>query len=98
MCGINGNLRRVPNATAVDREAASPTRDAMAHRGPDGEGLWVSPEGTVVLGHRRLAIIDLSETGAQPVAYDSGPPPGGGLGSRQIAPSVLEGFGVLLRA
>lgn len=41
-------------------------RDAESHRGPDGFGLWQSPEQEVIFAHRRLAIIDLSEGGAQP--------------------------------
>lgn len=72
MCGINGILRLRPDAPRVEPEVALRTRDAMATRGPDGEGLWVSADGTVVLGHRRLAIIDLSETGAQPMEYEGG--------------------------
>jgi len=72
MCGINGILRLSPAAPVVDAEVALRTRDAMAQRGPDGHGLWVSHDGVIALGHRRLAIIDLSETGAQPMAYDGG--------------------------
>jgi asparagine synthase (glutamine-hydrolysing) len=47
----------------------------LAHRGPDGEGLWTRPAGSapfVTLGHRRLAIIDLSDAAAQPMANDDG--------------------------
>ena len=42
------------------------------HRGPDAEGTYISEDGQVVLGHRRLAIVDLSENGAQPMASHSG--------------------------
>jgi len=45
-------------------------RDTMMHRGPDGAGIWVSPDGRVGLGHRRLSIIDLSETAAQPMCNE----------------------------
>ena len=47
-------------------------RDAMAVRGPDGAGEWRSADGRVALGHRRLAIVDLSETGHQPMATADG--------------------------
>jgi asparagine synthase (glutamine-hydrolysing) len=40
--------------------------DAMRRRGPDGRGTWRSEDGRIALGHLRLAIIDLSEDGAQP--------------------------------
>jgi asparagine synthase (glutamine-hydrolysing) len=42
-------------------------RDTIAHRGPDACGIWSAPDGSVVLGHRRLSILDLSATGAQPM-------------------------------
>jgi asparagine synthase (glutamine-hydrolysing) len=47
-------------------------RDAMASRGPDGAGLWVSPDRTSIFGHRRLSIIDLSEAASQPMATADG--------------------------
>jgi len=43
----------------------------QAHRGPDGEGLWIHPRGHVGFGHRRLSIIDLA-TGQQPMSDSSG--------------------------
>lgn len=43
--------------------------DALAHRGPDGEGLWQNEEISVLMGHRRLSIIDLSDAGTQPMHY-----------------------------
>src|SRR5262249_8100048 len=47
-------------------------RDYMIARGPDGFGSWLSPDGRVGLAHRRLAILDLSDLAAQPMASDSG--------------------------
>ena len=41
--------------------------ELVAHRGPDGAGSFLSPDGEVGLAHRRLAIIDLSPTGSQPM-------------------------------
>lgn len=46
--------------------------DAMTHRGPDGHGYWASSDQRVALGHRRLAIIDLSEKGKQPMSNEDG--------------------------
>jgi asparagine synthase (glutamine-hydrolysing) len=72
MCGIAGLL--VPGgaleATLI-RRAAAMSR-AIAHRGPDGEGVWADGESGIALGHRRLAIIDLTETGRQPMASACG--------------------------
>jgi asparagine synthase (glutamine-hydrolysing) len=45
---------------------------AMAHRGPDGQGVWLSADARVGLGHRRLAIVDLSASASQPMADPSG--------------------------
>ncbi|MEI9909904.1 MAG: hypothetical protein WDO71_09675 [Bacteroidota bacterium] len=42
---------------------------ALAHRGPDGEGLWQNANGKTLLGHRRLSIIDLSNAASQPMHY-----------------------------
>jgi len=72
MCGINGVFAYDNSAPAVDREMVRRVRDHMAARGPDGKGEWFSPNGRVGLGHRRLAIIDLSERGAQPMVSADG--------------------------
>jgi asparagine synthase (glutamine-hydrolysing) len=63
MCGIAGliNLNGEPVCPVILKKMT----DAIAHRGPDGEGQWV--EGNVGIGHRRLAIIDLSPAGHQPM-------------------------------
>ena len=63
MCGIAGlvHLDGAPVSPAVLQRMT----DSLAHRGPDGEGQWI--EGNVGLGHRRLAIIDLSPAGHQPM-------------------------------
>lgn len=63
MCGIAGiaTLRR------VNEPALRAMTDLLAHRGPDGSGLWLSPDQKLGFGHRRLAIIDVSENGAQPM-------------------------------
>lgn len=69
MCGVAGFLQsgRSPDEA---RSIAKRMTDRIAHRGPDGEGVWV--EGPIALGHRRLAILDLSPTGAQPMLSASG--------------------------
>lgn len=63
MCGITGliSLNGEPVSPVVLRKMT----DAIAHRGPDGEGHWI--EGNVGMGHRRLSIIDLSPAGHQPM-------------------------------
>lgn len=64
MCGIVGIISRVE---AINPETLQAMRDSMSHRGPDDAGLWLSADGRVGLGHRRLAIIDLSRGGHQPM-------------------------------
>ncbi len=65
MCGIYGVINK-----KTDRELAVRCLDTLTHRGPDGSGLW--QEGGVTLGHRRLSILDLSDTGSQPMPYADG--------------------------
>ena len=68
MCGIAGIFAYRDPAPPVDQAELVRVRDAMAARGPDGEGLWVSRDGRVGLAHRRLAIIDLTDAGLQPMS------------------------------
>ena len=68
MCGIAGFCNRREN---WEKEIAI-MKARMAHRGPDAEGTWASEDAGVVLGHRRLAILDLSPCGAQPMLSHSG--------------------------
>jgi asparagine synthase (glutamine-hydrolysing) len=63
MCGIAGIV--LLDGAPVSPAVLQRMTDAVAHRGPDGEGHWI--EGNVGLGHRRLAIIDLSPAGHQPM-------------------------------
>src|SRR2546425_7270132 len=66
MCGITGLVGRGGRQTVTEMTAA------LAHRGPDGQGI-VAPEGEAfVFGHRRLSIIDLSPAGAQPMGDPTG--------------------------
>lgn len=68
MCGIAGFCNIRGNAM----ENIALMKERMVHRGPDAEGTYISEDGSVVLGHRRLAILDLSEKGAQPMISHSG--------------------------
>ena len=68
MCGITGifNLDGRP----ASREILGRMTGALAHRGPDGEGFFT--DGHAGLGHRRLAVIDLSPAGHQPMLSGDG--------------------------
>jgi asparagine synthase (glutamine-hydrolysing) len=72
MCGIAGIYAYRSAADSIDRAELTRIRDHMAARGPDGSGAWLSPDGRVGFGHRRLSIIDLSDRAAQPMESANG--------------------------
>ncbi len=72
MCGLAGIYAYGPTAGRIDCAELYRIRDHMAARGPDGAGEWQSPDGRIILGHRRLAIIDLSADAAQPMQSADG--------------------------
>ncbi|OAN49212.1 asparagine synthetase B [Paramagnetospirillum marisnigri] len=72
MCGIAAIFAHGPDAHLVDPMELLRIRDAMRQRGPDAEGAWLGDYGRIVMGHRRLSIIDLSPSGAQPMASEDG--------------------------
>src|SRR6476469_6979926 len=68
MCGIAGLI----TAGRVDPQLLRHMTSVLAHRGPDGDGCWIDPEFHVGLGHRRLAVVDLSPQGRQPMVSSDG--------------------------
>ena len=64
MCGL---LAWVTARTPVPRRAFEAATDSLTARGPDGRGTWYDRDDRTALGHRRLAILDLSQAGAQPM-------------------------------
>ena len=72
MCGIAGVFVRLPtDRTAIESRAAA-MGAAIRHRGPDDDGVWSSACGRVAFSHRRLAIVDLSPSGRQPMSSMDG--------------------------
>jgi asparagine synthase (glutamine-hydrolysing) len=69
MCGITG---LIDGAGVADRAPLVAMREQLRHRGPDDCGEWWSDDGRVGFGHRRLAVIDLSAAGHQPMSDDNG--------------------------
>ncbi len=72
MCGIVGALTFAGSPFSVTESYVNRMRDTMVLRGPDGAGTWVSADGRVGLGHRRLSIIDLSSAAGQPMSNEDG--------------------------
>jgi asparagine synthase (glutamine-hydrolysing) len=70
MCGIAGfwNLNREPVSQAMLEHFT----DSLSHRGPDGNGFYLDSDANLGLGHRRLAILDTTDTGRQPMPYGDG--------------------------
>jgi asparagine synthase (glutamine-hydrolysing) len=72
MCGIAGGFSLAAGGGPVDRAVVARLNEWQRRRGPDGDGLWVSADERIVLGHRRLAIIDTGAGGAQPMTDVTG--------------------------
>jgi len=72
MCGIAGLFRPGGGDESRLSAVARDMTEALAHRGPDAAGFWTNGSGGVAFGHRRLAVIELSEAGAQPMRSDCG--------------------------
>lgn len=73
MCGIVGILpRRADRQTINLSNAVASMNETISHRGPDDHGVWVCSNKKIALGHRRLSIIDTSESGHQPMTSESG--------------------------
>ncbi len=68
MCGIVGFCNRQKNWKSDIQKM----NERMVHRGPDADGIWYNHDKSVIFGHKRLSIIDLSDTGAQPMTSRSG--------------------------
>ncbi|MGI9627548.1 MAG: asparagine synthetase B family protein, partial [Longimicrobiales bacterium] len=72
MCGIAGFFTGQPTSADLLNAKAGEMADRLIHRGPDDRGTWADPLVGVAFGFRRLAIIDLSENGHQPMVSHSG--------------------------
>ncbi|MEA2761718.1 MAG: hypothetical protein QOD47_1002, partial [Gemmatimonadaceae bacterium] len=72
MCGLTGFFTNTNRGPDEMRAIASRMADAIVHRGPDDSGVWVDSDDGIALGFRRLAIVDLSALGHQPMRSRSG--------------------------
>ena len=90
MCGIIGAYG--PSAHLLNAEIYE-ALDAISHRGPDGKGVYASADGQCILGHVRLAIIDLSDAAAQPmVKLDSALTYNGEIYNHNLLRAALDKF------
>jgi asparagine synthase (glutamine-hydrolysing) len=101
VCGITGFIdSRASTPRAALEELATNMASAIAHRGPDDAGVWSDPAAGIALGHRRLAVIDLSPTGHQPMVSADGRyvlTYNGEVYNFQTLRSELEGLGARFR-
>ena len=103
MCGIAVVATSRGKRPPWSRAHVERMRDALAHRGPDGAGLWESPAGHITLAHRRLAVLDPTDAGAQPMTWPHDAPPrwvlsyNGELYNDADLRAALERLGVRLR-
>src|SRR5688572_11195168 len=73
MCGIAGVVTSAPSLCGSELHSrVSRMTHVLRHRGPDDAGVWTDIEAGVALGHRRLAIVDLSADGHQPMVSAAG--------------------------
>ncbi len=72
MCGLVGFWQRPREKEAAQEALVLSMAESLAHRGPDNQGVWVDPQAGIALAHRRLAILDLSPAGHQPMVSPSG--------------------------
>ena len=71
MCGITGYLTRSNDTEDTMQARVASMCETIAYRGPDSRGAWTDPAAGIALGHLRLAIVDLSDAGAQPMTSAS---------------------------
>ena len=72
MCGIAGIRLSEPAGLDLAEERLDRMLASLAHRGPDDAGVWSDRPAGVLLGHRRLAVIDISPLGHQPMVSEDG--------------------------
>lgn len=73
MCGFTGYMGSISIGAKEEAEfVLRRMTNTILHRGPDSDGYWLDPEAGIALGHRRLAVVDLSSEGAQPMQSASG--------------------------